>query len=95
MIEKAYLIILISLIAMTIAIYSPAIYHYICYIFSKKKFQQELQTLENGELYDQCRMVITEPIGLGTEPAGQISFAEAHKNQEFAMNSIMKIMVGE
>ena len=95
MIGKAYLIILIFLIALTITIYLPAIYHYICYLVSKKKFQQELQTLENSELYDQCRVVITDPIGVGTVPAGKISFAEAHKNQEFAMNSIMKIMAGD
>ena len=87
-----FLIVVAVFAIITLVIYSPAIVQYFLWKKSEKKFQIELHALENSGLYDQCRIVITEPLGVGTEPVGKISFADAHKNQEFAMNSIMKMM---
>lgn len=75
-----------------LVIYSPVIYQYIRVLISEKRFQRELQAIEDGGLFEESRIVITKPLGIGTEPDGEISFAEAMKNQEFAMNSIMRLI---
>ena len=88
---RTMLLIAISALIVLI-IYFPAIYQYIRMLISERRFQRELQAIEDGGLFEESRIVITKPLGLGTEPAGEISFAEAMKNQEFAMKSIMRLI---
>ena len=87
-----FLVVMALITIIVFLIYTPVIYHYIRYLIYKKKFQKELQILENSDLYDRCRIVITEPMGIGSEPVGKISFADAIKNQEFAVNSVMALI---
>ena len=77
---------------MILLIYSPAIYHYVLFLYYDKKFHQELQALEDSGFFDKCRLVVTKPLGLGPEPAGTISFADVMKNQEFAIKSTIALM---
>lgn len=73
-------------------IYLPAIYYHVMASISKKRFQRELKAIEDSGLFEECRVIITRPLGTGTEPAGEISFADAMRNQEFAMKSIMNLV---
>ena len=87
-----FLIVMAFISIVILLIYSPAIYHYVLFLYYDKKFHQELQALEDGGFFDKCRLVVTKPLELGPEPAGTISFADAHKNQDFAMNTIMGLV---
>jgi len=90
---KLTFLVVIAFFAMFVfIIYSPVIYQYIRVLISEKRFQRELQAVEDGSLFEESRIVITKPLGVVTEPAGEISFAEAMKNQEFAMNSMIKLI---
>ena len=73
-------------------IYLPAIYHHVMAFIYEKRFQRELKAIEDSGLYEESRIVITRPLGTGTEPAGEISFADAMRNKEFAMKSIMDLV---
>ena len=88
----SFLIILGFMALITVLIYSPAIIQYFRWKQSEKKFKKKLQLLEGSELYNQCRIIFTKPLGIGTDPNGEVSFADAMKNQEFAMNSILGLI---
>ena len=87
-----FLIVMAFISIMILLIYTPAIYHYVLFLYYDKKFHRELQALDDSGFFDKCRLVITEPLGIGTEPDSKISFADAHKNQDFAMNTIMSLV---
>ena len=87
-----FLIVMAFIAIVMLLNYTPFFYHYMCFLYYDKKFHRELQALEDTEFFDKCRLVVTEPLGVGTEPSGKISFADAIKNQEFAMKSTMKLI---
>lgn len=90
--KLTFLVVIAFFATFVFVIYSPVIYQYIRVLISEKRFQRELQAIKDGGLFEESRIVITEPLGTGTEPSGKISFAEAMENQEFAMNTIMKLI---
>lgn len=91
---NSILFIMVFFAIIVLVIYSPAIYSHISALFYEKKFKRLLKEIEDEGFYEKNRIVITKPLGVGTEPAGKISFAEAMENQEFAMKSIMKLLNG-
>ena len=70
-------------------IYAPVIFLYIYWVLAERKFQKILWALEDGDFLVKCRIIITTPLGTGSEPAGDILFAEAMRYQKFAIYSIM------
>lgn len=87
-----FLIIITIFALIVLCIYAPAIVQYFIWKKSEKEFQEQLAMLDNSGFYNNCRIVVTKPIGIGTEPSSNLRFADVHKNQQFAMNSIMKLI---
>ena len=85
-----FLIILAVFVIFTLIIYFPAICAYIAAKSAERKFLKLLPELD--KLFDECAIVETKPLGIGPVDEACISFAEAHKNQEFSINSIMHLM---
>ena len=73
-------------------VYTPAIVQYFVWKKSEREFQEQLALLDNSDFYDNCRIVVTKPIGTCAEPSSDLRFADVHKNQQFAMNSIMQLI---
>lgn len=72
--------------------YLPAIYWGIRASISEKRLKKELKAIEEEGLFEECRIVITKPLGIGEEPVGKITFENAMQNQSFAVSSIMDLM---
>lgn len=87
-----FLIIIAILALIALFIYVPAIVQYFVWKKSEKEFQEQLAILDNSDFYDHCRIVVTKPIGIGAEPLSDLRFADVHKNQQFAINSIIKLI---
>lgn len=86
-------LLIIAFIPITaLLIYFPAIYYHVMVSIYEKRIQRGLQVIEDSGLFEKCRIIITSPLGIGTEPAGETSFAIAMKNQGFAMKSIMNLV---
>jgi len=83
-------IILLAFFLLVLIIYLPAICQHFAWKRTSKSFEQQLSEL--GTLYDDSRIVITERRGEGTSQNSDVKFADAHKNQDFAMNTIMKLL---
>ena len=82
--------ILIAFFAIIILfIYTPVIFGYINWRLAERKFQKLLRAITDEGFWESCRIIITTPLGTGSEPAGDILFAEAMRYQKFAINSIM------
>ncbi len=78
------LMIIIGIFALfAFVIYLPAIYYYICWKYYEKKFQKELAEWKPEPI------IITQKLGLGTILDRSISFEEAQKHQNFALNSAL------
>jgi len=88
MLEFGIVLAVFSLIVL--AIYLPAFYRHFAWKQSEKEFEYELSQL--GFLYDSSRIVITDRLGEGTSQNSDVKFAEAHKNQSFAMNTVMELL---
>ena len=86
----SFMIILGNFAVLTLIIYFPVICAYIAVKRSEKKFLQLLPGLD--ELFAECLIVETKPLGLGPVDETCIPFSEAHKNQTFAINSIMHLL---
>lgn len=87
-----FFIVLAVFLSFALLIYLPVIVQYFIWKKSEKEFQEQLELLNNSNFYDNCRIVITEPIGIGIEPSSDVRFAYIHKNQQFAVNSIMQLI---
>ena len=85
--------ILIAFFAIIILfIYTPVIFCYINCRLAERKFQNILRAITDEGFWESCRIIITTPLGTGSEPASNISFADALINQDFAMKSIMPLL---
>lgn len=86
----SFIIILGIFAVLTMIIYFPVICAYIAAKRAEKKFLKLLPRLD--ELFAESLIIETKPLGLGHVNENCISFAQAHKNQTFAVNSIMHLL---
>ena len=87
-----FLIVMACLATITLLIYTPVIIQWCKWKLSERAFNKQLALLKSGELYDECRMVETRPLGTGPVPAGTLRFADVHHNQEFAVATVLKLI---
>lgn len=85
-----FAMVLSVIILIIVSVYLPAFYRYLIWKRTQKKFEHELSEL--GSLYDSSRIVITKHLGSGTSRILCVTFAQAHENQNFAMNTIMELL---
>lgn len=86
----SFIVILGTFAILTLIIYAPVICAHIAAKRAEKKFLELLPELD--ELFAECLIVETKPLGIGPVNETCISFSEAHKNQAFAVNSIMRLL---
>lgn len=86
----SFIIILGIFAVLTMIIYFPVICAYIAAKRAEKKFLKLLPRLD--ELFAESLIVEAKPLGIGPVNETCISFAQAHKNQAFAVNSIMHLL---
>lgn len=87
-----FLIVMACLSTTTLLIYTPVIIQWCKWKLSEHKFRRQLVLLESSGLYDECRIVETRPLGTGPVPAGTLRFADVHHNQQFAVDTILKLI---
>lgn len=71
-------------------IYLPAIYSKFKLAEAKRTFEEQKALLP--DLYSSCVIIITFMLGTGGSQNSAPQFKSAHKNQDFAVRSIMDIM---
>lgn len=68
----------------------PVLINYIAYVRSRNEYIQMLKSIPNE--FESSLFVITETIGEGPSRNSDVTFAVAHKNQSFAVNSAIEIL---
>lgn len=86
----SFMVILTFLAIVSLIIYFPVICAYIATKQAEKEFLKLLPGVD--KLFAESLIVETKPLGLGPVSETCIPFSEAHKNQEFAINSIMGLL---
>ena len=83
---ELFITLIIGLFIIAIIIYAP--YFYQCYVAKKAEndFQNEFNSYKRE--VQRSYVIVLEEIGKGTSNNSDIRFVEAHKNQDFAINSI-------
>ena len=85
-----FIIIFVTFTILILIIYAPVICAHIAVKRAEKKFLELLPGLD--ELFAECLIVETKPLGIGPDDETCIPFSEAHKNQTFAINSVMRLL---
>lgn len=85
-----FIVILTIFGILTLVIYLTVIIQYFVAKHAEKEFYKQLTALD--ELFAESLIVETKPLGLGGFDETCIPFSQAHKNQTFAINSIMSLL---
>lgn len=85
-----YVLILILFIVVFIILYCPVLRQHFVFKRAENNFIQELNLL--NDFYKNKLIIITEKLGEGPSQNSDIKFVEAHKNQIFAINSILDLL---
>lgn len=85
-----YVLILILFIFAFIIFYCPVLYQHFVFKRTENNFIQELNLL--NDFYKNKLIVVTEKLGEGPSQNSDVKFAQAHKNQIFAINSILDLL---
>jgi len=89
-----FFVVLLFFTLILACIYAPAGWAYIRYLVANRKFEKDLYKLDE-QFWNECRIVITNRLGEGSIQEfekSKITFETAHKNQDFAVKSIMKLL---
>lgn len=87
---KIFFIVLFIFALIAFVVYFPLLYKIIRLKGIKKNLYSEIKMLD--DLYKKYIIIITHRLGEGVSQNSDTKFVDAHKNQEFAVNSILSIL---
>lgn len=76
--------------AISLVVFTPVICQY---IFLRRTERQLLKQIsELNIFYEDKVQIVLRPLGLGPSQNSDVKFSDAHKNQKFAVNSILYLI---
>lgn len=68
-------------------VFGPVLFHWRKEISAKRRLWERMGRLD--DFYKSKLQIVERPLGVGPDPNSDIEFCDAHKNQKFAVTSIM------
>lgn len=87
-----FVVTMACLAMITLLIYTPVIIQWCKWKKAEREFREQLALLESCGIYDECRIIETRQLGTGPIPTGTLRFADVHHNQQFAVESTLKLI---